>query len=88
LLRSAARLRTASGRRRLPARRHSLAALITAAADELLTHLLSAGKDVLAGEEGVFMTLARIGAWAIMTRVEVGEGTEAKHGTSMQAPAG
>jgi hypothetical protein len=34
------------------------------------------------------MTLARIGAWAIMTRVEVGEGTEAKHGTSMQAPAG
>ena len=45
---------------------------ITAAADELLTHLLGTGEDVLADEEGAFMTLARIGAQALMTRVELG----------------
>jgi hypothetical protein len=33
---------------------------ITAAADELLTHLLDTGEDVLAHEEGVFTTLAII----------------------------
>jgi hypothetical protein len=43
---------------------------ITAAADELLTHLLATGEEVLADEDGVFMTLARIGAQAIMTRAE------------------
>ena len=49
---------------------------ITAAADELLTHLLAAGEDVLADEDGAFMTLARIGAQAIMTRAELDEGCE------------
>jgi hypothetical protein len=49
---------------------------ITAAADELLTHLLAAGEDVLADEEGAFMTLARIGAQALMTRAELDKGRE------------
>jgi hypothetical protein len=43
---------------------------ITAAADELLTHLVATEANVL-GEESVLMTLARIGAQAIMTRVEL-----------------
>lgn len=46
---------------------------ITAAADELLTRLLDTGEDVLADEDGVFMTLARIGAQAVMTRAELKE---------------
>jgi hypothetical protein len=45
---------------------------ITAAADELLTHLLATGEDVLALEDGVFMTRAGIGAQAVMTRAELG----------------
>ena len=47
---------------------------ITAAADELLTHMLAAGEVVLA-DEGVFMTPARIGARPIMTRTEL-DGTD------------
>jgi hypothetical protein len=43
---------------------------ITAAADELLTHVLATGEDVLA-DESTLMTLARIGAQAVMTRAEL-----------------
>ena len=46
---------------------------ITAAADELLTHLVATETDVL-GEESPLMTLARIGAQEVMTRAEL-EGT-------------
>jgi len=51
---------------------------ITAAADELLTYLLGTGENVL-DEEGAFMTLARIGAQAIITRAEL-EGHRAAAG--------
>jgi hypothetical protein len=53
---------------------------VTAAADELLTHLLATGEDVLADEEGAFMTLARIGAQAVITRVELGGPTGSRAG--------
>jgi hypothetical protein len=43
---------------------------ITAAADELLTHLVAIEVNVL-GEESVLMTLARIGAQAMMSRAEL-----------------
>ncbi len=45
---------------------------ITAAAVELLTHLLATGEKALS-EESALMTLARIGAQAIVTRAESDE---------------
>ena len=44
---------------------------ITGVRDELPTDLLATGEDVLAEEEGAFMTLARIGAQAVMTWAEL-----------------
>jgi hypothetical protein len=43
---------------------------ITAAADRLLTRLVGTEADAL-GEESALMTLARIGAQAVMTRAEL-----------------
>jgi hypothetical protein len=46
---------------------------ITAAAGELVTYLAGNEENPL-GEESTLMTLARIGARAVMTRAELDEG--------------
>lgn len=50
---------------------------ITAAADELVAHLADGGEDALA-DESTSMTLARIGAQAVMTRAEMEAGSSPK----------
>jgi hypothetical protein len=51
---------------------------ITAAADELLAHLAGTSTDPLA-DGSAFMTLARIGALAVMARAEIGESAQTEY---------